>query len=87
MNAHLDSHIGITGHKVYFMKSTSGKNMYWCRMPFAIFGNFPEHQDLSKSPFEKYYIGNFVEGKGETKQKAIEAMNKEIDSIAESLWY
>ena len=88
MKFYIDKNIGINGLRVYWMHSNTGKNRYWCRRAIAIFGNFNMiYEDIvNLSPFDPKFNGNYVEGKGATKEDALAEMEKNEKRIADSLW-
>jgi hypothetical protein len=87
MNIHIDKNIGVSGAKVHWMRSKYGK-MHWCKMAIAIMGsyNMTDKEIATISPFDKKFHDNYVEGKGETKEEALENMQKDMTGIADSLW-
>lgn len=87
MNFHIDKNIGVSGSKIYWMKTPDGKE-HWCRMPIAFMGSFNTSEEYRKkhSPFEKGYQDNFVEGKGSTQEEAFNNMQKNLSETADMLW-
>lgn len=88
MNLHISNHVGVAGAKIHWMRTKDGKTKYWCRQAIAIMGSFnmPHDYIMNTSPFEPRFRDNYVEGKGNTKEEALEAMNKEKKNLSESLW-
>lgn len=87
MNYFITKHIGVSGAKIYWMRSKEGVG-YWCRMAVAIMGSFnmSDKEIATISPFDKRFNDNYVEGKGETKDEALFNMNKELEELSESLF-
>jgi len=87
MNIHTDKNVGISGSKIYWMRSKCEK-YHWCRMPIAIMGSFNTSAKYRRktSPFEPGYQDNFVEGKGKSKKEALKKMDLEMKTISGSLW-
>jgi len=87
MNIHIDKNIGVSGFKIHWMRSKCGKH-HWCRMAIAIMGSFnmPYEYIEKTSPFDPDFRDNYVEGKGKTKEEALENMEQDEKGIADSLW-
>jgi hypothetical protein len=87
MNAITCKHIGVSGAKIHWMKSKDGK-LFWCRQAIAIMGSFnmPMEYIERVSPFEPDFRDNFIEGKGKTKEEALNQMRKGAQEISDSLW-
>ena len=87
MNIHIDRNIGVSGAKVYWCRSKDG-NMHWCKMAIAIMCsyNMTDQEIATISPFDPKFHDNYVEGKGTTKDEALENMQKDMTAIADSLW-
>lgn len=87
MNIHISRNIGVSGHKIHWMRSKCGK-FHWCRQAVAIMGSFNMSDEYLRktSPFDPRFQDNFIEGKGNTKEEALENMNKEMSSMSDSLW-
>ena len=88
MNIQICKNVGISGLKLHWMRSTSGKKLYKCRRFVAIFGSFNRPiEELRKiSPFDPDAQENYVEGVGETKELAIQNMEEEEKSMCDALW-
>lgn len=84
---HIDNNVGVSGRKIHWMRAKDGSG-FWCRMVIAIMGSYNMDEEYHKkhSPFEPYFQDNYVEGKGKTKEEALENMNKDMHVISESLW-
>lgn len=84
---HIDSHVGVSGAKIYWMQSAD-KKMWWCRQAVAIMGSFNMTEDeiATTSPFDPKFNDNYVEGKGYMKEEALEQMHKQMQEISDSLW-
>ena len=87
MNIHLDKNVGVSGAKIHWMRSKCGQ-MHWCRMAIAVMGGFNMTQEEIEtiSPFDPKFHDNYVEGKGKTKEEAMEKMSEEMSVISNSLW-
>ena len=87
MDLHICSNIGVSGLDIHWVRSKTGKKMFKCRRFIAIMGSFntPEHELIKLSPFDPKANEIYVEGKGETKEEALENMQKEESDIADSL--
>ena len=88
MNIHIDKNIGVVGAKVHWMRSKDGKK-HWCRMAIAIMGtyNMTDKEIETISPFDPEFNDNYVEGKGTTKEEAFANMEKDMESMSDSLWF
>ena len=88
MNIHICKNVGISGLKLHWVKSTSGKELYKCRRFIGRMGCFNRPvEELEKlSPFAPDVQENYVEGIGRTKELAIEDMEKEESSMCDALW-
>lgn len=87
MNMMVCKSIGVSGNKVYWMRSKCGK-YHWCRMAVAIMGTFnmTEKEIATISPFDERFNDNYVQGKGETKEEAYENMEKDMKEMSDMLW-
>lgn len=75
---------GVTEKKVFWCRR---ENEFWCRAVPSLMGLCLHNMDENiKSPFDKRFNGNFVEGKGKTKEEALENMAKEISSLCDLLF-
>jgi hypothetical protein len=88
MKIHVCKNIGISGLKVHWVKSTTGKKMYKCRRFIAIMGSFNRTlEELEKiSPFDPDAQENYVEVKGETKEAALMDMEQEESNMCDAIW-
>lgn len=88
MNIHIDKNIGVSGAKIHWMRSKCRKR-HWCRMAIAIMGSFnmTDKEISTISPFDPKFNDNYVEGKGKSKEEALENMGKEMNHISDSLWF
>lgn len=82
---HIDKNMGISDDdRVYWMRSKHGEE-YWCRKRiFFAFCDTTQSDGLS--PFDPNFRDNYVQGKGKTKEEALENMAKEESNIANSFW-
>jgi len=88
MNIIICKNVGISSLKLHWVESTSGKKLYKCRRFIAIMGSFnnPIEELIKASPFDSNVQENYAEGVGETKDLAIENMEKDESSMCDSLW-
>ncbi|OES24144.1 hypothetical protein [Alteromonas macleodii] len=81
------SNMGLTGDKVYIQETPDG---FEARQAVALFGDYQmtiaELEAIGYDPFHVDFHDNFVRGKGETQQAAIEALEKDAKEMADSLW-
>lgn len=86
MNIHIDKNIGVSGAKIHWMRSKCGK-MHWCRMAIAVSGSYNmTYEEIgTMSPFDTKFNYNYVEGKGATKEEALDEMEKDMSGIADLL--
>lgn len=84
---YIDNNIGVSGAKVHWMRSASGKQ-HWCRMAIAIMGsyNMTDEKLATISPFDPKFRDNYVEGKGSSKEEALTNMRTEMKVMSDSLW-
>ncbi|MBQ4839801.1 hypothetical protein [Pseudoalteromonas luteoviolacea] len=73
--------------QIYIEQTNDG---FEARQAVAIFGSYQmKESDLEKigyNPFHECFDDNFVSGKGESKETAIEALKVDAKSMADSLW-
>lgn len=88
MKAFLDSNIGVSTGKLHWMKSKTGSEMFWCRTAVAFMGSFnnPVEYIMNTSPFDPSFRDNYVEGKGKTKEEALEALKEDLNKMSNCLW-
>lgn len=88
MLVYICKHTGVSGGEVHWMRSETGKQRFWCRRVVAIFGSYNTTEEYRKntSPFVHNFQDNYVEGKGNTPEEALKNMEKEMESLSESLW-
>jgi hypothetical protein len=48
--------------------------------------NMPMEYIEKTSPFDKNFCDNFIEGKGKTKEEALNQMQESAKEISDSLW-
>lgn len=87
MNIHISNNVGVSGAKVHWMRSKCGK-YHWCKKAVAIMGSFnmTNEEIRTISPFDPRFHDNFIEGKGRTKEEALQNMQKEEKGLSDSLW-
>jgi hypothetical protein len=84
---HICNNIGVVGAKVHWMRSKDGK-LFWCRQAIAILGSFNNSIEYIRntSPFDPNFNDNYIEGKGKTKEEALNKMNNCAKEISDSLF-
>jgi hypothetical protein len=86
MNAFTCQSIGISGTTQGFVKREG--DHYIARVGVAIMGmtNRPAEELKDANPFDPDFRDNYAEGKGATREEAIEALRGDVKSMAEGLW-
>jgi hypothetical protein len=80
--------IGLNGTTPVVVTEIDGK--FEARVGIALFGstNMTEEQmdAADRNPFSDRWMDNFCRGTGATKEEAIAALEKDFDSLYESIW-
>ncbi len=78
--------MGISGTTKGFVKRFGDE--YVARVGVAIMGstNMPTEELATACPFDDDFRDNYAEGRGKTHQEAVEALKRDVQGMAESLW-
>lgn len=82
------SNIGVSGGKVFFKEIDGG---FEARMAVALFGSYQmsdeELEAIDFNPYHPDFNDNDVSGIGKSKEEAVQAMQKNMSELADSLWH
>ena len=71
---------------LYWVRNTDSTE-FKCRFKISLFGFYPIEEDqLKMSAFDPKYHGPFAEGKGKTKQQALDNLNLELEEQSNAFW-
>lgn len=90
INCIVDSNVGTSFEKVFWCHRKDDKGtMFWCRAVISIMGSYNTSEEYRKkhSPFEPKFKDNFVEGKGRTKEEALNNMKTDLEAFCEAIWF
>jgi len=78
--------MGISGTTKGFVKKIGCE--YVARVGVAIMGmtNRPLEELATACPFDDDFRDNYAEGRGKTHEEAVEALKRDAEGMAESLW-
>tara|TARA_Y100001951_G_C11056111_1_gene138288 strand:- start:161 stop:436 length:276 start_codon:yes stop_codon:yes gene_type:complete len=81
------SNMGVSGADVFIQE---GANGFEARQAVSIFGSYQmpesELEKIKYNPFHEDFNDNFVSGKGETREAAVETLKADAKELADSLW-
>lgn len=81
------SNMGLSGAQVFINKTSAG---FEARQAVALFGSYQmresDLESINYNPFHDDFDDNFVSGKGNTQDEAIEALKADAKQMADSLW-
>jgi prophage antirepressor-like protein len=84
------SHVGVAGTTRVFVREVgkAGQSWFVARVGIAILG-YTNRKDAglkNANPFDEDFRDNYAEGSGDTNDLALEALRKDIEKTAETLW-
>ena len=83
------SNIGLSGTTAVLVKKHKN-GCFEARMGIALLGSANMTEDQMKearfNPFNESWFDNYVSGKGETEEDAIEALKEDMKEMTDSLW-
>ena len=81
------SNMGLSGAQIFVIETPEG---FEARQAVAIFGSYQMSEEqleqINYNPFHDDFHDNYVSGNGATKEAAIEALQADAKSMADSLW-